>query len=47
MASLDYSELPIQEKPLHTPPLNEVVDGEFYFLTFDFSRAIKSSGRDT
>lgn len=27
MASVDYSKVPIVEKALHVPPLEEVVDG--------------------
>lgn len=29
MASVDYSKVPIIEKPLYTPPLEEIVDGKY------------------
>lgn len=36
MASVDYSKVPIIEKPLYTPPLEEIVDGKYLVVSTDF-----------
>lgn len=32
MASVDYTKVPIKEKEFHVPPMEEIVDGESFFV---------------
>lgn len=34
MASVDYSKVPIIEKPLYTPPLEEIVERKYFSTNF-------------